>query len=68
VAKPAWPASPECSFLEAARQSVFASTTEWAHYLAPWPDETLSGWMKEPLPLTVERTQEAEPCWPHGGP
>ena len=68
LAKPAWRASATCSFLEAARQSVFAHTTEWAHYLAPWPEPTLSGWLREPPPRPEERVSVAAPCWNGGGP
>jgi hypothetical protein len=68
LAKRPWQASAECDLLEAARQSVFASSTEWAHYLAPWPDAMLSGWMREPPPRPMDRTSTAAPCWPHGGP
>ncbi|MCR0983576.1 hypothetical protein [Roseomonas populi] len=66
--KPAWKASESCDLLEAARQSVYAHTTEWAHYLAPWPEPQISPWMKAPPPRPVDRTSEAPPCWTGGGP
>ncbi|SHK13238.1 hypothetical protein SAMN02745194_04249 [Roseomonas rosea] len=63
-----WPASAECPLLEAARHSVFAATTDWAHYLAPWPEEMLSGWLQELPARPAERAAGSAPCWPEGGP
>jgi hypothetical protein len=62
--KPAWPASERCSLIEAARQSVYADSTSWPHYLVRWPDESLAGWMREPTLRTIVGTSGAEPCWP----
>ncbi|MBP0446604.1 hypothetical protein J8J14_17655 [Roseomonas sp. SSH11] len=61
-----WPASAECSLTEAARHSVFARTTDWAHYLAHWPEASLSGWMREPPLRPSEREAGGAPCWPEG--
>ncbi|MBP0491512.1 hypothetical protein [Roseomonas indoligenes] len=66
--KPAWKASGHCDFLEAARQSVYADSTEWAHYLAPWPEPLVSPWMREPPRRPADRTAQAPPCWTGGGP
>ncbi|WP_338661546.1 hypothetical protein VQH23_15010 [Pararoseomonas sp. SCSIO 73927] len=66
--KPAWRASETCDLLEAARQSVFARTTEWAHYLAPLPEPLVSPWVREPPRRPADRTSAAPPCWTGGGP
>ncbi|WP_140883459.1 hypothetical protein [Muricoccus nepalensis] len=63
-----WPASTHCSFPEAARQSVFADSTEWAHYVAPWPEPALGAWMREPAARPVPPPGVSPPCWPGGGP
>ena len=63
-----WPASAACPLPEAAHHSVFAPTTDWAHYLAPWPEEMLSGWLKTPTIRPAEREAGSAPCWPEGGP
>ena len=64
----AWPASTHCSFPEAARQSVFAASTEWAHYVARWPEPALEAWMRQPVPRVVPAPGVSPPCWSHGGP
>jgi hypothetical protein len=67
VAKPAWPASEQCSVPEAARQSVFRDITDWSHYLAPLPDEALEDWMEEADPRPVPPPARSPRCWPRGG-
>lgn len=67
LVKPAWPASERCSVPEAARQSVFRDTTDWSHYLAPWPDETLDDWMDEADRRPVPPANRSLPCWPGSG-
>jgi hypothetical protein len=64
--RPAWPPS-ECSVPEAARQSVFRSTTDWSHYLAPWPEPRLAPWMRDTEARLVPLVGKDEPCWPRGG-
>ncbi|MBI0534763.1 hypothetical protein D9599_04160 [Roseomonas sp. KE2513] len=63
-----WAASTHCSFPEAARQSVFEASTDWAHYIAPWPEPNLQAWMREPVPRHVPAPGVSPPCWPGGGP
>jgi hypothetical protein len=67
LVKPRWAASERCSVPEAARQSVFRDTTDWSHYLAPWPDGTLDGWMEEAEQRPVPPASRSLPCWPRGG-
>jgi hypothetical protein len=67
VVKPPWPASERCSVPEAARQSVFRDTTDWSHYLAPWPDGTLDDWIDEADRRPVPPPSRSLPCWPGGG-
>jgi hypothetical protein len=67
VARDPWPASERCSVPEAARQSVFQGSTNWSHYLAPWPDERLEGWMEEPEERPVPPPARSPRCWPRGG-
>ena len=63
-----WPASTHCSLPEAARQSVFQDSTDWAHYVAPWPEPALQAWMRQPVPREVPAPGVSPPCWPNGGP
>jgi hypothetical protein len=67
IVKPAWPASERCSVPEAARQSVFRNSTDWSHYLAPWPDEALDDWIEEADRRPVPPANRSPPCWPRGG-
>jgi hypothetical protein len=67
LVKPRWAASERCSVPEAARQSVFRGATDWSHYLAPWPDETLDDWIEEAEPRPVPPADRSPPCWPRGG-
>ena len=67
LVKPRWAASERCSVPEAARQSVFRDTTDWSHYLAPWPDESLDDWIEEAEPRPVPPANRSPPCWPRGG-
>ncbi|MBV1798419.1 hypothetical protein [Siccirubricoccus sp. G192] len=67
VTKSPWPASRECSVPEAARQSVFRGTTDWSHYLAPWPEPLLKGWMRRPVLRPVPPPGGEPNCWPNGG-
>ena len=67
LVKPRWAASEHCSVPEAARQSVFRDTTDWSHYLAPWPDESLDVWMDEAERRPVPPADRSLPCWPRGG-
>jgi hypothetical protein len=67
LVKPAWPASERCSVPEAARQSVFRDTTDWSHYLAPWPDEALDDLIEEADRRPVPPANRSPPCWPRGG-
>ena len=62
VTRPAWPLSRNCALPEAARQSVFQSTS-WRHYLAPWPAPSLEPWLATPRERLVE-TKDVGPCWP----
>lgn len=66
LAKRPWPASAACPLPEAAHRSVFAPTTDWSHYLAPWPEPLLDGWLREPPVRPAEREAGAPPCWPAG--
>jgi hypothetical protein len=64
LTKGPWPASTNCTVPEAARQSVFRDTTDWSHYLAPWPDGTLQGWLQPPHPRPIP--ERSPNCWPAG--
>lgn len=64
VAKQPWEASERCTVPEAARQSVFRDVTDWSHYLTPWPDPLLEGWMATPHPRPIPLL--SQPCWPDG--
>jgi hypothetical protein len=68
VAKPAWPASEACSVPEAARQSVFQDSTDWSHYLAPWPEPSLEPWMEDPEERVLPPPSRSPNCWPEGRP
>ncbi len=67
IARPAWPASPACSVPEAGQQSVFQDSTDWSHYLAPWPEATLVPWLRPPLLQVPPPSDEGLRCWPRGG-
>ena len=67
LTKSPWPASGRCSVPEAARQSVFQGSTNWSHYLAPWPDRELEGWLEQPELRPVPPPGGSPPCWPQGG-
>ncbi len=67
IVRPPWPASERCSVPEAARQSVFRNTTDWSHYLAPWPDESLDDLIEEADRRPVPPANRSPPCWPQGG-
>jgi hypothetical protein len=67
LVKPRWAASERCSVPEAARQSVFRDSTDWSHYLAPWPDESLDDWLDEAERRRVPPPNRSLPCWPRGG-
>ena len=67
LVKSPWPASELCSVPEAARQSVFRNTTDWSHYLTPWPDEALGAWMDKAERRPVPPADRSSPCWPRGG-
>ena len=64
LTKGPWPASTRCTVPEAARQSVFRDTTDWSHYLAPWPDAALQGWLQPPHPRPIP--ERSPNCWPEG--
>lgn len=64
VTKGPWEASERCTVPEAARQSVFRDVTDWSHYLAPWPDPLLEGWLATPHPRPLPL--RSPPCWPDG--
>jgi hypothetical protein len=66
VTRPAWPASRDCAVPEAAHQSVFDASTNWSHYLAPWPEPTLRPWMKAPFLRPLPPPDQAPRCWPRG--
>ncbi|MBB5692216.1 hypothetical protein [Muricoccus pecuniae] len=68
LVKRPWPASAECPLPEAARHSVFAPTTDWAHYLTAWPEGAPAGLMREPQLRPAERPAGSPPCWPVRGP
>ena len=67
LVKSPWPASELCSVPEAARQSVFRNTTDWSHYLTPWPDEALGAWMDKAERRPVPPADRSLPCWSRGG-
>jgi hypothetical protein len=66
ITRPAWPASRDCSVPEAAHQSVFDDSTNWSHYLAPWPEPVLRPWMKVPVLRPLLPDDQAPRCWPRG--
>jgi len=66
VARPAWPASRDCAVPEAAHQSVFDDSTDWSHYLVPWPAPSLTPWMAPPVLRPLPPPDQAPRCWPHG--
>jgi hypothetical protein len=61
-----WPASRDCSLPEATRQSVFARSTDWSHYVVRWPEPLLQAWLDPPKPRRVAADALAR-CWPDGG-
>jgi hypothetical protein len=67
LTRPAWPASTACSVPEAARQSVFRGSTDWAHYFAPWPDPALQRLLRPPFLSEVPAPGLSPPCWPGRG-
>ena len=68
VARPAWPASPDCAVPQAAHQSVFDDSTDWSHYVAPWPESALVPWMAPPVLRALPPEERAPRCWPRGRP
>ncbi len=68
VTRPAWPASRACSVPEAAHQSVFDDSTDWSHYLTPWPDPMLRRWLEQPELRALPPPDQAPRCWPAGRP
>ena len=68
VTRPVWSASRDCAVPQAARQSVFEGSTNWSHYLAPWPERVLAPWKAAPVVRPLPPPDQAPPCWPRGGP
>ncbi|WP_376096806.1 hypothetical protein ACE7GA_05545 [Roseomonas sp. CCTCC AB2023176] len=68
VTKPAWPASDRCSLPEAAHDSVFDDSTDWAHYLIRGATPATLAWIRDPVRRTVLPEGRAPRCWPGGGP
>lgn len=66
LTRPAWTASAACSVPEAAHQSVFDESTDWSHYLAPWPDAALRPWLERPALQPLPPADRAPRCWPRG--
>lgn len=66
LAHPPWPSSRACAVPEAARQSVFHGSTDWSHYLVPWPDPALGPWMAMPRPQALPPPAAAPRCWQRG--
>lgn len=66
VTRPAWPASRACAVPEAAHQSVFDDSTDWSHYLTPWPEAVLRPWLRPPVLRPLPPPEEAPRCWPAG--
>ena len=62
VAHPPWRASRDCSLPEAAAQSAFAGTTDWSHYVVPWPERTLRHLLREPDARGLHPSVLAR-CW-----
>lgn len=62
VAHPPWHASRDCSLPEAAVQSAFAGTTDWSHYVVPWPERSLQPLLREPDGRGLHPTVLAR-CW-----
>ncbi|MES2710449.1 MAG: hypothetical protein V4653_02610 [Pseudomonadota bacterium] len=67
VTRPAWPASRDCAVPQAARQSVFEGSTNWSHYLVPWPERALRPWLGTPVLRLLPPPDQAPRCWPAGG-
>jgi len=63
LANPPWKASPGCSLPEAAAQSVFEESTDWSHYVLPWPDPRLAPLLAPVQPRLVDPANLAR-CWP----
>jgi hypothetical protein len=68
VTRPPWPSSRDCAVPQAAQQSVFDESTDWSHYLVPWPVPALRGWMARPVFQALPPPDQAPRCWPGGGP
>jgi hypothetical protein len=63
---PAWKPSRGCSLPEAAAQSVFEESTDWSHYVVPWPDPVLARLFAGFEPRIVDPANLAR-CWPEEG-
>jgi hypothetical protein len=62
---PPWRASGRCTLPEAAAQSVFEDSTDWSHYVVPWPDPLLARTLAAPAPRAVDPASVAL-CWADG--
>ncbi len=60
---PPWRPSPGCTLPEAAAQSVFEDSTDWSHYVIPWPEPRLLALLAPPEPRIVDPANLAR-CWP----
>lgn len=62
VAHPPWRASRDCALPEAAAQSAFAGTTDWSHYVVPWPEPSLAPLLRSPEGRALHPAALAR-CW-----
>jgi hypothetical protein len=60
---PPWEESPGCTLPEAAAQSVFQDSTDWSHYVVPWPEPALRHLLAPPDPRIIDPAAVAR-CWP----
>lgn len=65
VAHRPWRASRDCSVPEAAAQSAFSGTTDWSHYVVPWPDVRLAPMLRDPDARGLHPSALAR-CWSGG--
>jgi hypothetical protein len=63
VTRPAWAPSAHCSLPQAARESVFDDSTDWAHYVVEGPFPRSLGWMREPMRRAVPAHGTGRRCW-----
>jgi hypothetical protein len=63
---PPWRPSAGCTLPEAAAQSVFEESTDWSHYVVPWPETLLLRLLAPPSVRAVDPRNLAR-CWPEVG-